>query len=135
MRQFMLMYGAQLLQQRTMSRFVSEGDSASGSWAPLKRSTERWRFKQGYPPKHPINIRTTNMLTWATNQPVKVVSPSEGLTFVTYPAKQPTGNMLRAVNTAQKGRGTAPPRPIFAVDEVDMRRFITSLNDFVRRGV
>src|SRR5213079_679979 len=46
------------LQMRAASRFAQEGDSASGKWKPLSGFTQEWRDLQGYPPEHPINLRS-----------------------------------------------------------------------------
>lgn len=46
----------------TRRTFQTEGaSSASGKWAPLAKSTERDRAREGYGAQHPILVRTSEM--------------------------------------------------------------------------
>jgi hypothetical protein len=49
------------LVQRASDRFANEGDDASGPWAPLSNATEAIRASRGFPPAHPINVRTHDL--------------------------------------------------------------------------
>lgn len=137
------------LRQRVQDRFRQEGDDASGPWVPLADSTHFWREEQGFPPEHPINIRTGQMFNWATSAgSTRMIGPSSSL--LTFPGRKPSGaKMERKVMTAQRGikgqrRGAMagssggtggkiiPARPILAVDESDMLWVMSALSMQIR---
>jgi hypothetical protein len=118
------------LQHRAQDRFLDEGDSASGKWAPLTPATQEVRENMGYPRSHPINKRTGELEDYVTGSSWLVLPTPTGA-MLTYPGGGQTkkGRIRDKVRTAQKGSpsGKTPPRPVLAVDETDLMFLMTRM--------
>lgn len=121
------------LRQRARNRFANEGDDASGPWAPLADTTRVFRESMGYAPDHPINVRTHALEQYITGAQVGVSPTSTEGAILTFPENPPTGETERKLKTAQYGK-YAPktvPRPVIAVNEVDVAFATTALQDYI----
>jgi hypothetical protein len=123
------------LKGRAERRFALEGDDASGRWAPLKAATQSFRRAAGYGAAHPINVRThelENYITGSTNLPHGV--PTGFGAVLNYPGGSPNRRLKKKIETAQIGQNERPrtvPRPVLAVDEIDLGQLLTSLSVFI----
>jgi hypothetical protein len=114
----------------TAKRFDSEGDSVSGTWAPLMASTAKIRENTGFPPRHPINVRTGLMRAWASNGSFSGSLVTESTTKMSYPSSEPTGQLYNKMLMAQKGgKGPSgamvPPRPVLGWGPKDLFALLT----------
>jgi hypothetical protein len=133
------------LQGRISARFVSEGDEASGKWAQLMDRTASIRASQGFPPRHPINVRTGQMRHHLETS----FGYTAGGTTLTIPG--PTGGLLgEKIRVAQRGGGgrrgvrgqraqigpnrPAVPRPPLAVSALDVAFAENSLTEWINRA-
>lgn len=107
------------LQERAQARFDTEGDAASGKWAPLAGSTVEIRQNEGFPGSHPINIRTGDMETYIT-QGSGTVTHSGWSTLLEFPRADIGGVEKVKINRAQRGDSRTPRRPVLAIDQSDM---------------
>lgn len=124
------------LAMRAKRRFEDEGDEASGKWAPLLPATVAIRAANPDWPvggEHPINKRTGEMEAWVTGGSFMAMPHALGATL-RYPGRAPSGELARKVETAQKGRGRAVPRPVLAVDQADLLFVVTRLAFKFARG-
>ena len=121
--------GVQILQERAQNRFASEGDEASGNWAQLKYITRIIRLYQGFPPEHPINRRTGALQNFVvTNR------GEHAATDITAQMSWPTGESGRIAKKyrgAQKGEGTAPPRPVAATSGTDLQLLLSGVAHWI----
>jgi phage gpG-like protein len=78
--------------------FASEGASTGAPWAQLKRSTQRDRQRQGYPPAHPILQRSGRLM--------RALTIGEGAYIATLPTS------MRYVLSAELGYFAAHRRGI-----------------------
>lgn len=109
------------IQQRISKRFAQEGDDVVGKWHPLKQETEIIRQRHGFPPAHPINVRTGQMRGLLTGSFGRVIS-SGGLTELEFPSgANMTGLLQRKLMTAQMGSQfpPTPPRPVLGFNMND----------------
>ena len=127
----------QILQNAAADRFDSEGDSASGKWAPLAPATNNIRAFYGFGPAHPINNRTGGLRQWVTkNQGDVAVGPTS---ILRWPDKPPRDDGLaRKLATAQEGGGrnklglrAGPARPVIAADETDATEIFASFRQHI----
>jgi len=142
------------LAMRAQQRFANEGDDATGPWADLTFMTGRIRAWQGYPPFHPINVRTGALRNFVVNT-FTVKETAHGATL-----KMPgeaSGDLLAKLTQAQVGGGgrprtsrpahfatrpegdagpnrPAPPRPVVALSIVDTMMISMDLLEFIRQG-
>lgn len=113
------------LQGRAAKRFGSEGDDASGRWTPLRRATELFRARQGFPEAHPINVRTFQMfdfITWADGS----TSGGPGYASLNWPGS--TGRAKAIAEKIRTAQGLTPgtvARPVLGLSKTD-DIFITS---------
>lgn len=133
------------INQRTRDRFRTEGDDASGKWAQLQLTTGRIRMFQGFPPLHPINVRTGQLRTFVTTSS-RVSSAGQNGASITFPGTLPRGEIRHKLEIAQVGgRGrdrnsrsgpnrAAPPRPVLALGFVDQQFVGRSLLDWIKVG-
>jgi hypothetical protein len=141
-KRFLKTEGSRMLQRITAQRFVREGDAAvGGRWVPLSRATEAFRKRGGFPQSHPINYRTGEMFRWAVSAQGRVTEEGDGTHSLMYPGKQPTGELLSKVNTAQRGKkkrgrgtGATPARPILGLGDRDAEEFLNSLDNFIAKN-
>lgn len=117
----------QIMQERARARFASEGDDASGRWAPLAPSTIEDRLRSGYGGAHPINRRTGELeraITGATG----AVEAFGGGTQLTFPGVSDTGTDLSfKISTAQRGNDRSTSRPVAAVGYTDLELILVSM--------
>lgn len=116
----------QYIQARVAKRFQSEGDDVTGRWTPLAVETELIRAAQGFPPSHPINVRTGEMMQFLVADSGDAIG-SGGFAVLTYPSQPPTGELERKMRTAQLGKPfpSTPPRPVLGLNMND-NIFITA---------
>jgi len=121
------------LQERAKERFAQEGDAASRRWTPLHPATVKIRTREGYVPIR-INDRTGQMKAWVTGARGEVLA-SEQATTLRWPGRAP-GNINTKLRTAQYGnpKPKTPPRPVVALDEVDVFTVRFMLEQWVGAG-
>lgn len=116
------------LRKRADERFISEGDSASGKWAPLKKATQEMRTRYGFPPAHPINERTGQLRDHITSRDgqVSMIGPAAVLTL---PGSGMEWITEQKIMTAQKGKSkpSTVARPVLALDSEDLAYVLTAL--------
>jgi hypothetical protein len=123
---------------RVAARFEDEGDSASGKWQPLKESTNQIREQMGYPPAHPINIRSRELFDFTTTSARAAAEPFGA--SVTLPDQTPMGELFDKFITAQGGaasgenQGATPPRPVLAMDTTDLAVVLMQLGQYFERA-
>lgn len=111
---------------RIENRFLSEGDDVVGKWHPLAVATHLIRASLGFPPDHPINVRTNEMRNFlvTSRSDIKIQGPEVELTH-----PPPTGNrgLSEKIKTAQQGKSSprTQPRAVLGLNENDLL-FITS---------
>ena len=123
------------IQDRARKRFVNEGDDAVGRWLPLLPATANIRAMQGYPPDHPINIRTGELHDYITNSPMQIEPLGFGIQ-ATYPGVEATGELGDKFRTAQQGRQNpnTVPRRVIGMSATDMIEILTLLYFYVETG-
>lgn len=126
------------LTRRAKERFSSEGDDASGPWAPLKPYTVQVREEGNWPVsgEHPINRRTGELENWVVGSGWDAYPTAAGATL-RFPGTKPSGELRDKVQTAQHGR-TNPstvPRPVLAVNETDLLFTLTAFAAAVKESV
>lgn len=133
------------INKRTMERFRQEGDDASGKWEQLQLTTGRIRMFQGFPPLHPINVRTGKLRTFVTTSS-RVSNVGRYGASITFPGRLPGGELRHKLEIAQVGgRGRdkhsrsgpnrlAPPRPVLALGFADQEFVGYSLLDWIKVG-
>ena len=104
------------IKERAEQRFTSEGDDASGQWAPLRDATQHWRQSQGFSPQHPINVRTGELYRYITQSTAAIMPTPKG-TIMRYPGKQARAHLREKVKTAQKGKAkpSTVARPVLVL--------------------
>lgn len=124
------------LRGRARQRFASEGDAASGKWAPLAEATQNIRDSQGYGATGPINHRTGALENYILNTDGTVQNIGIGAQL-TLPG--PTNDPLLAskFKTAQQGKKKpqTPARPVLALDLTDFTVINGSLLTYVLTGI
>lgn len=113
------------VRMRASQRFAGEGDDVTGNWHPLTRATELMRAQKGFPPSHPINVRSGKMRHHIVDIPGDV-KPNPIGAVLQHPRPGDPLTMLK-IETAQRGksRPRTPARPVLGYNENDML-FITS---------
>lgn len=126
------------LRRRASSRFRSEGDKATGKWAPLSPATVAIRESMGYGGTGPINRRTGDLEDYITSTDGDVTSSGSSTVTLTLPGGNPDGELAEKIMMAQTGvsktgkQGTA--RPVLAMDEADLLYTLTTLSTYVKEG-
>lgn len=124
------------LEQRTQDRFMAEGDSAVGKWAPLSFATYGYRNAGGFPPAHPINVRTGDLRDFALTHQVE--SQMSGVTL-SQPKKGGKTETQKKFRAAQRGGNSLqghpfPARPVVGLDMLDAGRIQQRLFQWVTTG-
>lgn len=125
------------LRKTADARFASEGDSASGQWAPLAQATQDIRAQMGYGSAHPINQRTGDLERYVTQTEGGVNIHPFGATL-TLPPNNPGGEMADKLAAAQMG-GVGPSgkpfpaRPVYAMDSQDLAFVLLALAQHIER--
>ena len=117
---------------RAKARFASEGDDASGKWAPLHPVTMEIRARSNLPiaPDHPINRRTGDLEAYITGSPDSVEALGGQGAQLTFPGVGTTdAAMQQKVETAQIGRNKPQtgPRPVLAFGMTDLAYVIGAI--------
>ena len=119
------------LSMRAKQRFGNEGDDAVGQWLPLAPATQAIREASNYPVAgdHPINRRSGELEDWVVQGGWNAYPTGLGASMQ-YPSRQPSGELRKKVETAQKGKPfpRTPPRPVLAVSETDMLFFLSAFS-------
>jgi hypothetical protein len=123
------------LVQRASDRFTNEGDDASGPWAPLSNATEAIRASRGFPPAHPINVRTHDLQRFILGSAGSVVGA--GTWQFQWPGDPPSGELVDKMETAQLGRvnPSTVARPVIALGVRDFNDIMDSLAAFLVDGI
>lgn len=119
------------LVKRIEDRFTSEGDDASGKWAPLRWSTQHIRSQLGYGAEHPINVRTGALKNWLTSGGTTAVNGAD-VSF-TLPRASGDAELLHKLKIAQVGTTSFPgthSRKVLAMSEVDYAGILERLNSW-----
>jgi len=113
--------GMKYLRRRAQERFDSEGDDASGAWLPLSAATVEIRESEGFPGEGPINRRTGELERYIVHGGWPAYRQTPQSASVTWPGREPSGELGRKFRTAQVGRAfpRTPARPVLAVNERD----------------
>jgi hypothetical protein len=138
-----------ILQERTSSRFDTEGDGAvGGKWAPLSESRQDIRASAGAFPSSPINTETGELRDWIVSNNGRATPNGLGATF-SYPGATPRRVSVKAkYTTAQQGKppgfpmpdgrgGTkpspspTPARPVVGLDAIDTMHVLAALELFI----
>ena len=124
-------------EQRAQARFASEGDQASGQWEELLfPETHDFRVEQGFPPAHPINRRTGELFRWVT-QGGGDVAPFGGSSvpgaILSWPKMPNDPETREKLHTAQAGKSDpyTPPRPVVAMDQIDLAFALSALEKWI----
>lgn len=123
------------LVRRAANRFASEGDDASGPWAPLTPGTEAIRTRRHFPPAHPINIRTHDLQRFILGAAGNVIGA--GTWQFQWPGDPPSGDLVDKMQTAQSGsvNPRTVPRPVVALGVQDYNEILDSLAAFIVDGI
>lgn len=114
------------LRERIDQRFSGEGDDVTGAWHPLAVATQQIRASYGYPPAHPINVRSDKLRSWLVGTPADIkVSGFDA--EANHPPPTTDAVMNTKLTTAQAGKSHpfTPARPVIGMNENDLM-FITS---------
>lgn len=107
------------LQRRAAMRFGAEGDDASGRWTPLRKATENFRTRQGFPAAHPINVRTLQMFDFITNAPGGMTGGA-GYSSLNWPgARGRVRQIDEKIRTAQGLTPGVVARPVLGLSQRD----------------
>lgn len=114
------------IRHRTEQRFAEEGDEASRKWRELRVATQNIRETEGYPPDHPINVRSGDLLEFVTGS--GLANPTTLGAELQFPSHEASGSLLEKFKTAQQGnvkqvtRGfqPTPARPVLVLGEFDL---------------
>lgn len=133
MRQYLEGRGYRWLQSRIMARFHTEGDDATGKWARLKLATMRIRANKGFPPAHPINVRTGAMQRFITSS--KLVRTNATGASLRIPARTPGGELGAKFRRAQVGDARTVRRPLIGLSLLDAEELTDDLERFIWTGI
>ena len=118
---------------RIDGRFGSEGDDVSGRWHPLTQATQQIRASYGFPPDHPINVRTGKLHSFLVTNDSEVLPNGLGATL-THPAPGSIDPVTaKKLATAQGGSASpsTPARPVLGVNDNDLLFVTSSLAAFI----
>lgn len=121
---------------RIENRFQSEGDDVTGKWQPLHVATQLIRASYGFPPDHPINVRTSQMKDFLVNTKSDIKASGADVTL-THPP--PTGNksLDEKIKAAQQGKSKprTPARPVLGFNENDLLFVTSELAAYLVEGI
>lgn len=141
--EFLTVKIAPFLGARAKERFHSEGDDASGKWAPLMPATQSIRafgaqtYGWAIGPDHPINRRTGQLEDYITSGNGKTIPWASGASLVYPDPANAQGELKDKLTTAQKGRVSPKtvPRKVLAVNETDLDYVLRRLSEHIVVGV
>lgn len=124
------------LRNRIEQRFAGEGDEVSGAWHPLAEATQQIRSSYGYPPDHPINVRTGKLRAHLVGTESTVQADGMGATLQ-HPGPVADGVTRKKLVTAQSGSTSpsTPARPVIGVNENDLMFVTSSLVAYLAEGM
>lgn len=124
------------IRNRIEGRFNSEGDDVSGAWHPLEQATQQIRAAYGYPPDHPINMRTGKMRTFLTTTQSDVKMTGMGAEL-THPPLTADAVMNKKIATAQMGSPSpsTPARPVVGLNDNDLLFITSELVVYITEGM
>ena len=125
------------LRKEARSRFNTEGDNASGKWAPLADSTQAIRDSMGYGASHPINRREDELYNYVVNTPGGVQTNPLGATLM-FPKNYPGGDLGEKLSAAQTGGvggsgRSFPARKVYALGQDDLYFVLLALASHIER--
>lgn len=140
--EFLTVKVAPFLGARAKERFRTEGDDASGKWAPLMPATQAIRasgaqtYGWAIGPDHPINRRTGELEDYITSGNGKTIPWSSGASLVYPDPANAQGELVDKVATAQKGRVSprTVARKVLAVNETDLDFVLRRLQEHIVVG-
>jgi hypothetical protein len=120
-------------------RFAKRGDTRSGSWPWLSPATQDIRTRLGYNADRPVNVRTGELFTFVHSS--KDVRAEPGGAALEFPGEPGNDALRQKLEHAQQGTssnpipnfGPTPPRPVLAVDEMDLASVLEMLQKHVVR--
>jgi hypothetical protein len=114
------------IRNRIQQRFAGEGDDVVGAWHPLSVATQQIRASYGFPPSHPINVRTGKLESWLVGAKSDVKQFGIGASLE-HPPPGSDAILSKKLSTAQSGSSSpvTPARPVIGVNENDLL-FVTS---------
>lgn len=124
-----------------IDRFAFEGDDKSGQWAPLSDTTNRIREALGFPADDPINERTGELLEFVVQS--REYMAGDDWAMMELPGDPDSFALEQKLTHAQLGASdnplfpgsTTPPRPVLAVDPMDMEILLRMLQMHVMESV
>lgn len=124
------------IRETAEERFRSEGDQASGQWAPLAQATQDIRAQMGYGAAHPINRREGELEEYVTQTTGNVRIHPFGASIM-YPPNYPGGELGDKLTHAQRGGVSAsgkpfPARPVYALGTQDLTFILIALANHVK---
>lgn len=126
------------VQRRARHRFQGEGDDVTGPWAPLQPATEDIRESMGFPPSHPINVRTGELYQHITGSEGYVAAGLNHAELV-YPNNSPSGgdlaDKMRVAQTGNYRDPRTPKRPVLGLGVIDMEFMLVQLSQWFTRQV
>lgn len=116
------------IRNRIDQRFKGEGDDVVGVWHPLAVATQQIRASYGFPPDHPINVRTSKLRSHLVGTQSDVKAFGIGATLQ-HPPPGTDAILNKKIQTAQSGSSSpsTPARPVIGVNENDLLFITTSL--------
>lgn len=121
---------------RIENRFGSEGDDVTNAWQPLRVATQLIRASYGFPPDHPINVRTSQMKDFLVNSRSDIKASGADVELIHPP---PTGSrsLDDKIKTAQMGKSKpkTPPRPVLGFNENDLLFVTSELAAYLVEGI
>jgi hypothetical protein len=130
LRDYMMPY----MRQRTAQRFASEGDDASGKWAPLMEVTNDIREALGFPREHPINRRSGALENFLERGNIEFQMQADSAAMF-YPGRPASSLLTEKLMTAQGGSRRAVARPVVALSQADMSYFVSNFSFWFAREV
>ena len=128
-------------QDRISKRFQHAGDQASGKWPALSPATTKIKLALGVDYPFMPNRRSQRMEDFLTSSHVASASgPYEA--ELRFPEQPKDALMERKLRVAQEGDnanfmglGSTPPRPVLAVDSLDLREMVGLLSRWIVANV
>lgn len=122
---------AVILRQASERQFQTEGAYTGEKWPELAVSTQADRVRHGYPPKHPILVRTHRLMDSLTRaaDPEHIEEPSaDSLRFG-------TSVPYAVYHQSSRPRHKIPFRPPVGLTEADKRLIVKTLQAGIMQGV
>ena len=122
---------AVIMRRASEQQFATEGGHTGEKWPELAVSTQRDRIRHGFPPKHPILVRTHRAIDSLT----RAADPEH--------IEEPSADSLRFGSTvpylvyhqSSRPRHKIPFRPPVGLTETDKREIVSTLQRSIMEGV